>query len=140
MKMRILRILLIASAVACGATLPGAFAPWFLVEGAMNDLGSNTPIHDPMMQYWIRMACGAYGLVGIVFLVIAVNPHRHAAIVPILGGLMTAEGLLIGFHALRLTCRPFPALFDIVFCLVVGTGVLVLGIRLRKQPEKETRP
>jgi hypothetical protein len=141
MRTRVLRTLLLASAVAWGIAFSGALAPWPLVEAAMHELGASTPIQDPMVQYWIRMACGAYGLVGIVFLVAAMNPHRHAVIIPILGGLMAAEGLLIGGHALRLHLPPAPCAFDTAFCLLVGTGILVLGSHLRNHSgEKEVRP
>jgi hypothetical protein len=56
-------------------------------------------------------------------------------------GLVAAEGLLVGGHALRLHLPPAPCAFDTAFCLLVGTGILVLGSHLRNHSEeKEVRP
>ncbi len=79
-----------------------------------------------MLDYWLRMASGAFFLVGMLFLLFTLRPRRFAAVIPWMGWLMIAEGLILLVSGLRLRLPPAPFYFDTSACLLLGTGLVAL--------------
>ena len=77
-----------------------------------------------MLDYWLRMASGAFGLVGFLFLLLAIRPVHYANIIPWFGWLMVCEGVILLFHGLRLHLPPFPFYADTAACFIGGIGIL----------------
>lgn len=127
MKLRLLRLVLVFSALAWGASILGVFASWPDALAALQQLGAGTIAHDPMLDYWLRMAAGLFTLVGMLFLVLAVRPHQHQAIIPWFGGLMLSEGVILLVHGLRLNLPPLPFVADTLACLGGGMAILYLS-------------
>lgn len=124
-RLRLLRLFLGFAAVAWGVSFYGIFASWDDAVAALRGMGAGPIPHDPMLDYWLRMAAGAFGLVGCVYLRLCLQPLRHAAVVPWFGWLMVAEGLILLGHGVRLGLRPFPFYADTAACLVGGLGILI---------------
>ena len=78
MRLRLLRMLLFFSAFAWGISIVGVFVPWSIAVELLQGLGLKNVAYDPMLDYWLRMASGAFFLVGILFLLFAVNPKKYA--------------------------------------------------------------
>lgn len=129
MKLRLLRLTLGFSAFAWGASIFGVFVSWPVAMEALQGFGAGSINHDPMLDYWLRMATGVFTLVGVLFLVIAVQPKKHRAIIPWFGGLMLTEGVVLLFHGLRLSLPPLPFVADTIACLGSGTVILYLSPR-----------
>ena len=129
MKRRILRVLLLASAAAWGVSVVGVFLPWDVAVTALQGLGARAIPTDPMLDYWMRMASGAFFGVGVFFLMLAWRPDAFANVIPLAGGLMLLEGITLAVHGLRLHLRPFPFWADTAFCLFVGAGIVALSMR-----------
>jgi len=127
MKLRLLRLTLAFSALAWGASLFGVFASWPAAEAVSQELGAKNISHDPMLDYWLRMAAGLFSLVGALFLVLAFRPQQHRAIIPWFGGLMLVEGLVLLAHGLRLHLSPIPFVADTLTCLGAGAAILYLS-------------
>jgi len=127
MKLRMLRLFLGFSALAWGVSFYGAFASWSAAEQALEGLGAKPIPYDPMLDYWLRMASGAFGLVGIWYLMLMLWPRKFHAAIPWFGALMIAEGLLLMFHGVRLHLPPFPFFGDTAASLVGGGGILWLA-------------
>ncbi len=127
MKLKLLRLVLGFSAFAWGASIFGVFASWPVAIGALQGFGAGSINHDPMLDYWLRMATGAFTLVGVLFLVLALEPHKHRAIIPWFGGLMLIEGVVLLIHGLRLNLPPLPFVADTVACLGSGVAILYLS-------------
>ncbi|MSU57441.1 MAG: hypothetical protein EXS35_04550 [Pedosphaera sp.] len=124
MRLRLLKLSLAAAAVVWGVSLVGVFVPWSNAEELLQGLGANPIPHDPMLDYWLRMAAGAFTMIGLLFLALAVFPRRFAAIIPLFGWLMLFEGVILALHGFRLGLRPFPFYGDACACLVLGASIL----------------
>ena len=132
MRLRLLRILLFFSAIAWGVSVVGVIVPWSTAVGFLQGLGLAEVPHDPMLDYWLRMASGAFFLVGVLFLLFALNPIKYANVIPLFGGLMIIEGIVLLVHGIRLHLPPFPFYADTAACLMAGMGIIYLQRNLSR--------
>jgi hypothetical protein len=127
MKLRLLRMVLGFAACVWGVSIFGVFLSWPAASEALQELGAKPIAYDPMVDYWLRMAAGAFSLIGGLFLVLMIWPRKYAAVIPWFGGLMLAEGLILLIHGLRLSLPPLPFYADSAACLVSGGAILFLA-------------
>jgi len=127
MKLRLLRIFLGFAALAWGVSFYGVFSSWPAAEEALQGLGANPIACDPMLDYWLRMASGAFGLVGLWYLVLMLWPRRFHTAIPWFGALMIVEGIILLVHGVRLHLTPVPFYGDTAACLLGGSGILLLA-------------
>ncbi|MBR5978606.1 MAG: hypothetical protein IK033_06380, partial [Verrucomicrobia bacterium] len=125
-RLKLLRFVLFASGIAWGASIFGVILPWDNAETLLQGLGAHPVEYDPMLNYWLRMAAGAFTLVGCVFFVMAWKPQRYAAMIPLFGWLMLMEGVILLISGLSLKLQPFPFTADTTFCLLAGAVILWL--------------
>jgi FtsH-binding integral membrane protein len=130
-RSRLLRIVLLFCGAAWGVSVVGVFLTWESAERALQGLGARPIEYDPMLDYWLRMAAGAFALVGAGFLLAAIYPRKYAVILPWLGWLMLVEGIVLLVHGLRLGLKPFPFYGDVAACFTGGVGILLLRSRAR---------
>ena len=84
------------------------------------------------------MACGAFGLIGCVYLLATLHPRRFRELVPWLGLLALAEGLILLVHGIRLGLGPWPFYGDVSACLVAGVGIVLSWVRARGELYEKT--
>jgi hypothetical protein len=137
MKKRLLRMLLMFSALAWGISALGIVLPWPAAAAGLQGLGAGSIPQDPMLDYWLRMAAGAFTGVGVFFLILAVWPSRHANVIGIAAALMFAEGIILLVHGLRLDLRPFPFYADTSFCILVSAGIWMLRNEAKQRYDKK---
>ncbi len=125
-RFRLLRVFLLFAAFAWGVAAFGVFSTWDAAAQALQRLGAMPISYDRMLDYWLRMASGAFTLVGIGYLLLAINPRKHASILPWSGWLMVVEGTVLAVHGFRLELSPFPFYGDVAACFVGGGGILAL--------------
>lgn len=77
-------------------------------------MGAQSIPHDPMLDYWLRMASGA------------LNPRKFAVMLPWFGSIMLVEGAILLVHGLRLGLGPFPFYGDVAACFLGGAGIFAL--------------
>jgi hypothetical protein len=123
---RLLRGFLCFAALVWGVAVCGVFATWDAAEIALSGMGAEPIAYDRMLDYWLRMASGAFALIGVGYLLLAINPRKHASIVPWSGWLLVVEGAVLTFHGIRLGLPPFPFYGDIAACFIAGVGILAL--------------
>src|SRR5690349_18505567 len=123
MKLRLLRLFLGFAAFAWGVTVVGVFASWQQVNFIAQGLGAKPIAYDPMLDYWLRMVCGAFTLIGLWYLALALRPRKFAAAIPWFGWLMIAEGVILLVSGLRLGLGPFPFYGDVSASFVGGFGI-----------------
>src|SRR3569832_1494179 len=92
---RALRFFLLFSALVWGVAMVGVFLPWETATELLQGLGAGAIPNDPMLDYWLRMASGAFGLVGVLFLVLAIKPREYAGVIHWFGWLMVFEGAIL---------------------------------------------
>jgi hypothetical protein len=64
MHLRLLRLFLGFAAFAWGISVVGVFLSWSAAAEALQGLGAQPIVYDRMLDYWLRMAAGAFALVG----------------------------------------------------------------------------
>ena len=127
MPLRLLRLFLVFSAFGWGVCIVGVFASWPQVNGIAQGMGAKPIAYDPMLDYWLRMICGAFTLVGVWYLALALWPRKFAVAIPFFGWLMIVEGVILLISGLRLGIGPFPFCGDVAACCLGGAGVLVFS-------------
>jgi hypothetical protein len=124
MHLRILRLFLGLAACTWGISIVGIFLSWQAAAEVLQGLGAQTINYDRMLDYWLRMASGAFALIGCWYLILMIWPQRFAAAIPWFGFLMLVEGAILLFHGIRLSLPPFPFYGDTAACFVGGGGIL----------------
>lgn len=124
MQIRLLRLFLGFAAFAWGISVVGVFLSWPAAEHALEGLGAHPIAYDPMLDYWLRMAAGAFALIGAWYLVLTIWPQKFYAAIPWFGVLMLIEGIILLVHGIRLSLPPFPFYGDVTACMVGGGGIV----------------
>ena len=136
MHLRLLRLFLGFAAFAWGISVFGVFLSWSAATEALQGLGAQPIAYDRMLDYWLRMAAGAFALVGCWYLVLMIWPQKFHLAVPWFGGFMMAEGVILLVHGLRLSLQPFPFYADTAACFVGGGAILYLSRYARPDQHK----
>ena len=136
MHLRLLRLFLGFAAFAWGISVVGVFLSWSAAVGALQGLGAQPLVYDRMLDYWLRMAAGAFALIGAWYLVLMIWPQKFHAAIPWFGGLMLAEGVILLVHGLRLSLPPFPFYADTSACFFGGGAILYLSRHARPDQDK----
>ena len=124
MQLRLLRIFLAFAAFGWGVCVVGVFASWPHVNCIASGMGAKPIAYDPMLDYWLRMICGAFTLIGLWYLALALWPRKFAVAIPWFGWIMMAEGVLLLVSGLRLGIGLFPFYGDVAVCFLGGGGIL----------------
>jgi hypothetical protein len=127
MPLRLLRLFLTFAAFGWGVTVVGVFASWPQVNEIAQGMGAKPIAYDPMVDYWLRMISGAFALIGLWYLALALWPKKFYAAIPWFGWIMVAEGVILIVSGLRLGIGPFPFWGDVSACLLDGAGILVFA-------------
>lgn len=127
----ILKLLLASGAFGWGVSILGILLPWSLASQLLYGLGANQVPSDSMFIYWVRMASGAFFIIGVMFGLSAWNPSKYQMIIPILGWLSITEGIILTIYGLRLRLQVFPFYGDVTFCLFIGIGIVILTRNLK---------
>ncbi len=77
------------------------------------------------------MAAGAFGIIGVLFLLCAWRPKKYANIIPILAIMNLFEGILLLVYGLILEIALFPFIVDVAIGIVPGAGILLLRESLK---------
>lgn len=134
-KMFLLRIFLVTGAFGWGVSILAVLLPWTIAENALEGLGAENIRYCPMLDYWLRMAGGAFTVIGVIFAAAAVKPLKYLPFIPLLGYLNIFEGLILLFYGMKLGLRPFPFYSDAGFCLLVGAGIILLSRKITQGTE-----
>ena len=131
MHLRLLRLCLLFAAIVWGVSIFGVFASWSAAAEALRGFGAREIPNDPMLEYWLRMAAGAFTLIGIWYFVLFLRPQKFAAGIPYFGWLMILEGAVLLIHGVRLQLPPLPFYADTAACLALGSGIVYFSRSLR---------
>jgi hypothetical protein len=136
MHLHLLRVFLGFAAFAWGISVVGVFMSWSAAADALQGLGAQPIAYDRMLDYWLRMAAGAFALVGCWYLVLMIWPRKFHAAIPWFGGLMLVEGVILLAHGLRLSLPPFPFYGDVSACFLGGGAIMYLARYAKPEQQK----
>ena len=132
-RFTLLRLFLLMAGLGWGTTVVGIFLPWEFAVEHLQKFGGSGPIpDDPMLNYWLRMAAGAFGIIGFLFCLCAWKPYEYNNIIPILAMLNIFEALVLLYYGLYLQIGWFPFVVDVSIGLIPGIGILMLKSELNK--------
>lgn len=137
LQFRLLRIALLFSAFVWGVSAVGVFLKWETAATTLQGLGAQPINYDPMLDYWLRMAAGAFALVGTGYLLLAMFPRKYAVMLPWFGWIMIMEGAILLTHGLRLGLAPMPFLGDVSASFAGGLGILMLRNSVREHEQHD---
>ena len=119
------RIFLLAGAIGWGVSILGVLLPWSVMDIVLQNMGAASPITDVQVQYYFRMATGAWSIIGFLYLMVLLKPQKYDNLIPLLGWGTLFEGIVLLIHGLYLNLPLFPFAGDVGFCLIVGGGLLL---------------
>ena len=119
------RIFLLAGAIGWGVSILGVLLPWSVMDIVLQNMGTAAPITDLQIQYWFRMATGAWSIIGFLYLMVLLKPQKYNNLIPLLGWGTLFEGIVLLLHGLYSNLPIFPFAGDVGFCLLVGGGLLL---------------
>lgn len=119
------QIFLLAGALGWGISILGVLLPWSVMDVILQNMGATAPVADLQIQYWFRMATGAWSIIGFLYLMVLLKPQKYNNLIPLLGWGSLFEGIVLLIHGLYLNLPLFPFVGDVGFCLVVGGGLLL---------------
>jgi len=105
---------------------------WLKIEGV-------PAAPPPIIEYWMLLMAAMCVVIGYFYLIAALNPWKHRALLPILGWSLVFMGAAAVYHGLRLGLPPWPYCADVAICAVCGPGILWFG-RGIEGPGKSRRP
>ena len=123
------RIFLLAGAIGWGISILGVLLPWSVMDIVLQNMGAASPVTDVQVQYWFRMATGAWSIIGFLYLMILLNPQKYNNLISLLAWGTVFEGIVLLIHGLYLNLPIFPFAGDVGFCLIVGGGLLLTNKR-----------
>ena len=126
------RIFLSAGAIGWGISILGVFLPWSMMDIVLQNMGATAPITDGQVQYWFRMATGAWSIIGFFYLMTLLKPQKYSNLISLLAWGTLFEGIVLLIHGLYLNLPLFPFAGDVGFCLIVGGGLLLCTIESRQ--------
>ena len=119
------RIFLLAGAIGWGISILGVLLPWNIMDVVLQNMGATAPMADLQIQYWFRMATGAWSIIGFLYLMVLLKPQKYDNLIPLLALGTLLEGIVLLIHGLYLNLPLFPFAGDVGFCLIVGGGLLL---------------
>ena len=121
---------LTAGAIGWGIAVLGVLLPWNWIAPMLQSMGATYDFSDRQVQYWLRMACGGWSVIGFLFLMVLLFPAKYRNLIPLLAVGTLFEGVVLWLWGMFLELPLFPFAGDVGFCIVVGCGLLFTGTRL----------
>ena len=119
------RLFLLAGSIGWGISVLGIILPWEIMNTILQNMGMKEAIADPQIEYWFRMATGAWSVIGFLYIMAYLRPEKYRNLIPLLAVGTLAEGLVLLVHGLVLSVPLFPFVGDVAFCLAIGLGLLI---------------
>ena len=127
MNQKIQRYLLCAGAIGWGIAVAGVLLPWKWMLPILHGMGASYEFSDPQVRYWLRMACSGWSSIGLLYLAVLIKPEQYGKLIPFLAVTSIFIGIVLLVHGYLLGLSFFPFAIDVLFCLVVGIGLLSTG-------------
>lgn len=124
MSLRFLRFFLVLSSLGWVVCVVGVFLSWSSFVELLHSLGGPVVPYDRMLDYWLRMTASAYTLIGLLYLLLALQPAKYRVVIPWFGWVMVIEGVVLLLQGIRLALPPFPFYVDVAVSFIGGGGIL----------------
>ena len=133
--MKALKIILWISAIGSLSGFITAFLPWHIIMDWMILTGIKPPGNEPATIYMFRLGFMAYGMIGIFLLVLAKNPLKYEAMLPLAAGFLICYALFRLVGGILYKYPIWHYIGDFIVGIVFGIFILVLRKRVLKNAE-----
>jgi len=124
--MKGLKIILWICGICC---LPGFIAaalPWPVITALFQWVGVQPPTAEPITVYIIRLCSAIAGMIGIFFVILARNPLKYGAMLPLAAYGLLCYGVFCLVGGIRYGLPVWTYSGDVIFGVVAGVLILVL--------------
>jgi hypothetical protein len=126
--LRTLQLGLLLSSIGWGISFLFTFASWDSASDQLYVMGAGRIEYRPLLDYWLRMASGAFGCIGIASALACVRPLFFQGLIVLLGPFHLFMGIVLAVSAVNndLNTEAHPTFVpDITFCFVTAILILV---------------
>jgi len=124
--MKGLKIILWICAICCLLGFIGAVLPWGVITALFQWVGVQPPTAEPITVLIIRLCSAISGMIGIFFVVLARNPLKYGAMLPLAAYGLLCYGVLCLVGGIRYGLPVWTYSGDVIFGIVAGVLILVL--------------
>lgn len=113
------------------------FAPWDMARDQLYEMGSRPLRHDPMLDYWMRMASATFGCIGILLGIVCARPTGFLPLIKLLGPFHFLIGTILLVSAINNRLSPpqhVSFIADITFCFVTGLFIQIPLLLEKRSP------
>jgi len=123
--MRALKICLWIAGVGCLLSVFGVFLPMSVFESIAKFFGIELLPDSPLLVYAVRLMSATYAVVGVFFIILALQPMKYGIMVPFSGVGAVFVGVVCAIAGLLTAMPLWWFLGDSLSCLVLGVLILV---------------
>lgn len=134
-QMKGLKIILWISAIGSLSGFVTAILPWHIITGWIALSGIHAPGNEPATIYMFRLGFMAYGMMGIFFAVLARNPLKYGAMLPLAACFLFCYALFRLVGGILYQYPVWHYIGDFIVGIVFGILILILRNRALKSTE-----
>ena len=123
--MRALKICLWIAGVGCLLSVFGMFLPVSAWESIAKFFGIGSLPDSPLLVYAARLMSVTYSVVGVFFVIMALDPVKYGVMVPFSGIAAVFVGVVCAISGLSAAMPTLWFLADSLSCVVLGVLILV---------------
>ena len=131
--MRALKICLWIAAIACLLSVFGMFLPISAWESIAKFFGIESLPDSPVFMYAARLMSATYALVGVFFVILALDPMKYGVLVPFSGVASVLLGIVCAIVGLITKMPNLWFLCDSLSCVVLGVLILAFWQRAKQK-------
>jgi hypothetical protein len=127
-----LKVVLWIAAIGCLTAVPFIFSPWSTVESIACYFGINSLPNAPIAVYFFKVAFGVFGLIGVFFIVLALNPSKYGSMLYLAAFGLILFGILALVLGFSIGLQPIIYLGDGLSGLVLGIAILFFSSKSKQ--------
>lgn len=137
--MKTLKVLLWVAAVGCLTAVPFIFLPWSVTVSIGSWFSSESLPCTPIAIYFFKIAFGIFGLIGVFFIILAMNPLKYGPMLNLGAFGLILFGLLAFITGISIGLPLAVYLGDGLSGLVLGIAVLIFSSKSKQLNIEDTK-
>ena len=125
-EMKGLKIILWICAIGCLLSFIVAVLPWQTITALFNWAGIEPPFAEAITVFMFRLSLVIFGLIGIFFAILARNPLKYGAMLPLATYGLMVYGIFSLAAGIRYELPVWTYSGDVIFGIVAGLLLLIL--------------
>lgn len=115
-RKRLIRIMSCIIGLGFLISLYFTFTSWETGYSYLCDMGAKPVAYQPIFKYWLNMASASFGCVGVLYLMIALDPQKYIQIIPWASLQLLFVGVILIITGFRVGLQTEFFLGDVAYC------------------------